>query len=1403
MDPALCELLRSGANSEEVEAIIRVQRPHVDVTGVRLVARFGPVATCRLRRETILRTWRDDNVVSLKAARSLGPEPLWESDGVGNYPLRAVDGDRRRPLDVALTGAGIVVGVVDWGCDFDHPNFKHGDGSTRLLGMWDQRGPANDACPQPYAYGSFYSSTQIDAALRSSEPYAALNYHPASADRDGRGAHGTHVMDIAAGNGQAGGPVGVAPRADLVFVHLAERGTRGLANLGDSARILEAVDFITRMARGQPWVINLSVGRCGGPHDGSTLVELALDYAARAAPGRFIVQSAGNYFDRSIHASGRLEPGATRTLTFVTDRADRTPNELEVWYPRRDELAVTLESPAGIRSPAVPLGHECDVVAGGDIVGRLYHRRGDPNNGDNHADVFLSPAAPAGAWNVALRAVRVNDGVFHAWLERDEACGPCQARFVPDDADRGATTGTIANGREPFVVGAYDAHSSTREVAPFSSAGPTRDDRPKPDCVAPGVEVLAARSAPQASARSPGLLTRRTGTSMAAPHVTGAVALCLEAAGRLLSSVEIRALLERSLKSAPPGSTHSTRLGGGYLDVDRLVADLDASTHRFVESPQPTFIDSEENNMSTFEPEHLRATALSLGADRLYRELAYRPDGSLAQLVSSAYTVVARPGDRPVEPPRPGDVLVRVALGVPGAGHLAVVAGDGSPIHGIFDRFGRLTPGQMLLRPANGTYDDGGDLPDRGGGDMIDFEELGTDASGEAEWCPVDDELDAGEQVALLTAPLNDSEWRLVEMWLNAGEVGTDALTGDAGRNASRVASAIFCARMIGTPDDGEEPLMCVDPSVTAADPRVIELTTHVVERGPIINWATVPESQRRVHVMNLLVATYAFPENGAAGLVGNLFAESAVLPNRIEGSAAATPMRAANFRGERTDFSAWDVMNRDRTVRRGPRRPGIGLAQWTSPDRRAGLFTHRHGAKPPGAPILFDIEAQVDYLVSELRTSYAAVNNVLTDPAVSVNDASDDVVYRFEIPGSILHNGARLPRAHPAVQQVFGRRRVLARAALSDYRAAHPPTATAPEATEASDDVFNRQCGFVAPAGGVVSEADLRTAVRDVTRNERLHWLDPAGTTTLHEGVVGQFGHLVRYWLGSVREIQPGTLTHVQTVATNGTVDYEPLLTAVGAAAIDAAAAAVRVQLLDGAPGAGTPPNLDALVDAALKSARRSRTGPAANRTAWSSAFVSDCIRRVAINLNLETDTGGGHQGRDVLLRVSGGHRVYVHEAHRRTSGPAQREGAYHACPPPGQSVGLGDIIVQDRHPSPDANVADVWRFARIPQILAGRRLHGDIVVDVTADHVVAIGGNVVNSVRRRRYPLNPDGTLIVAREQLYTQETNNAVLPTLPDVNPAPGLHLRSTARIFALLSPVASCFIVPSPLFGGPST
>ena len=110
----------------------------------------------------------------------------------------------------------------------------------------------------------------------------------------------------------------------MVFVHLADRNTGGLGNFGDSVRLLEAVDFISRTADPQPCVINISAGRICGPKDGTSLVERAFDELLGARRGLVVVNTTGNYFQWRAHACGILKHGETVSLTFVIDPADVT-----------------------------------------------------------------------------------------------------------------------------------------------------------------------------------------------------------------------------------------------------------------------------------------------------------------------------------------------------------------------------------------------------------------------------------------------------------------------------------------------------------------------------------------------------------------------------------------------------------------------------------------------------------------------------------------------------------------------------------------------------------------------------------------------------------------------------------------------------------------------------------------------------------------------------------------------------------------------------------------------------------------------------------------------------------------------------------------------------------------------
>ena len=204
------------------------------------------------------------------------------------------------------------------------------------------------------------------------------------------------------------------------------------------------------------------------------------------------------------------------------------------------------------------------------------------------------------------------------------------------------------------------------------------------------------------------------------------------------------------------------------------------------------------------------------------------------------------------------------------------------------------------------------------------------------------------------------------------------------------------------------------------------------------VNWENVDGSARMRYVMERLMDHYSYPINAAAGIVGNLWAESGVLPNRIEGSTASAPMRARDFAGNTVDFTPKQVMNRNLSTKQGPLRPGVGLAQWTSANRRAGLFAHVYDGRRQGPDVLFNMDAQVDYLDHELRASYRRVHGVVSAADVSLNAASDEIVYNFEIPGSILDNGVKLSRSDSRVKEVFQARRANSKRALREHRTVH-----------------------------------------------------------------------------------------------------------------------------------------------------------------------------------------------------------------------------------------------------------------------------------------------------------------------------------------------------------------------------
>jgi subtilisin family serine protease len=154
---------------------------------------------------------------------------------------------------------------------------------------------------------------------------------------------------------------------------------------------------------------------------------------------------------------------------------------------------------------------------------------------------------------------------------------------MPGTAENSITVGAYVTKWSWQAVGgstfSYQGSNRTNNFSLFSSMGPTRDGRQKPDISAPGQAIGAARSA-DATFQSALLLAPsgkyviEQGTSMASPHVAGLVALMLQAKPSL-TPAEIRAKITgTAVKDGLTGASVSAQWGHGKVDAQAAVQEV-------------------------------------------------------------------------------------------------------------------------------------------------------------------------------------------------------------------------------------------------------------------------------------------------------------------------------------------------------------------------------------------------------------------------------------------------------------------------------------------------------------------------------------------------------------------------------------------------------------------------------------------------------------------------------------------------------------------------------------------------------------------------------------------------------------------------------------------------------------
>lgn len=467
---------------------------------------------------------------------------------------------RNVPVITGLTGQGVLFACIDSGIDYLHPDFINEDGSSRILYLWDQTATGGTP-PLGYASGREYTKEQIDEALKASNRTESLAIVPL---QDTGSGHGTAVTGIAAGNGRASVGRryrGVAPSCSLIVVKLGNPGNVGFPR---TTELMQAVDYVQKKSveLSMPLVINLSYGNNYGSHDGSSLLESFLNQIADRWKTSIVIGS-GNEGDSGHHTAGVLQD-AEQIQEFIVGSAVGSLS-LQIWKQYYDEMDIYLQSPDG-NEVFINTGYRYAssyVLQQTQIL--VYSGEPTPYSMNQEIFVEMLPLGDgirieSGVWKVRLVPRKIRDGQYDMWLPQSALIGE-ESRFLQPQPEVTLTIPSVA--AKAITVAAYN---QIRFIpAAFSGRGFAVNGLIKPDIAAPGEQIMTAAPG--------GGYARRTGTSMAAPFVSGAAALLMEwgivqGHSPYLYGEKLKAYLISGAKPLPGIEKYpDTRLGWGVLCV--------------------------------------------------------------------------------------------------------------------------------------------------------------------------------------------------------------------------------------------------------------------------------------------------------------------------------------------------------------------------------------------------------------------------------------------------------------------------------------------------------------------------------------------------------------------------------------------------------------------------------------------------------------------------------------------------------------------------------------------------------------------------------------------------------------------------------------------------------------------
>jgi subtilisin family serine protease len=492
------------------------------------------------------------------------------------------------PTFTGMNGANVLVGDVDTGIDIHHGDFKDNGGLSRILYLWDQT--TGSSPPSGFTAGTEWTKAQIDGGTCT------------ETDSDG---HGSHCMGIAAGDGsQTGGTtpiytyVGMAPMADIAMVKTTFYTTD----------ILDGVNYIFQRATalGKNAVCNLSLGSEFGPHDGTSDFETGLD--ALSGPGRLISVAAGNDRGTNWHA-GFSVPAGGDSVKFAVSSTTNLPlgtptAAIDGYYNSPDNFTLTLRSPTGAIVGPITMGNINAAYPGTLLTGsaNVYIENGATVTSSGAREVYIEVTRTAsthpvsGTWTLIFTPVtntnsRVDMWKFYSGAGTTTFSSKNTNDYLvsePGNAYNVVTVAAFATKASWTDCGGtnrqYASPPTIGAIASFSGLGPTRDGRQKPDITAPGFGVASARSFDVSltcggtTGNAPFLVNDggnhiiNQGTSMAAPHVTGAIALLFQKFGAMTPAQVKTYLFANATLDGNTGGVWNSSWGNGKLHLGDILS---------------------------------------------------------------------------------------------------------------------------------------------------------------------------------------------------------------------------------------------------------------------------------------------------------------------------------------------------------------------------------------------------------------------------------------------------------------------------------------------------------------------------------------------------------------------------------------------------------------------------------------------------------------------------------------------------------------------------------------------------------------------------------------------------------------------------------------------------------------